>query len=259
MSGILFDDIVFGPLKSRRFGISLGINLLPAKAKICSFNCIYCECGLTGNEVIEKTRLFTPEEIKHSLEERFKALQNENVYPDSITFAGNGEPTLHPKFDIIVGEVIKLRDTYFPESKITVLSNATMLHKPSVHAALLKIDSNVLKLDAGTQATFDQINRPVKKILLTEVINQLCAFKGNVMIQTLFLRGMLDGHPVDNTTKAEVDAWLVHLKRIQPKMVMLYPIDRRTPVETLEKITLDELDAIADQVKGIGLNAEVYF
>jgi wyosine [tRNA(Phe)-imidazoG37] synthetase (radical SAM superfamily) len=259
MSGILFDDIVFGPLKSRRFGISLGINLLPAKAKICSFNCIYCECGLTGNEVIEKTRLFTPDEIQNSLEDRFKALQNENVYPDSLTFAGNGEPTLHPKFARIVDDVCELRDKYFPKAKITVLSNSTLLHKPYVHQALLKVDNNVLKLDAGTQNTFDQINRPVKKILLSEVINQLCAFKGNITIQTLLLRGMVNGKPVDNTTETEVDAWLGHLKRIQPKLVMLYPIDRRTPVETLEKITLDELNTIAEKVRGIGLNAEVYF
>jgi len=259
MSGILFDDIVFGPLRSRRFGISLGINLLPSKAKICTFNCIYCECGLTGNEVIEKTHLFSPDDIRNSLEERFKALQHEHVYPDSLTFAGNGEPTLHPKFSRIVDDVCELRDKYFPKAKITVLSNSTLLSKPSVHQALLKVDNNVLKLDAGTQGTFYMINRPVKKILLAEVIDQLCAFKGNITIQTLFLRGMVNGQPVDNTTKTEVDAWLGHLQRIQPKLVMLYPIDRRTPVETLEKTTLDELDIIAEQVRGIGLKAEVYF
>jgi wyosine [tRNA(Phe)-imidazoG37] synthetase (radical SAM superfamily) len=259
MSGILFDDIVFGPLKSRRFGISLGINLLPAKAKICSFNCIYCECGLTGNEVIEKAQLFTPGEIRNSLEKRFKALQTENVYPDSLTFAGNGEPTLHPKFARIVDDVCELRDTYFPKAKITVLSNSTMLYKQSVHEALLKVDNNVLKLDAGTQDTFDRINRPVKKILLADMIGHLCSFKGNITIQTLFLRGMVNGLTVDNTTNAEVDAWLGHLQRIQPKLVMLYPIDRRTPFVSLEKITLAELDALANQVRGIGLNAEVYF
>ena len=259
MSGILFDAIVFGPLKSRRFGISLGINLLPAKAKICSFNCIYCECGLTGNEVVEKVRLFTPEEIKFSLEERFRALQKENVYPDSITFAGNGEPTLHPKFPQIVDVVIGLRDAYFQKSKITVLSNSTMLNKPSVHEALLKVDNNVLKLDAGTQLTFDRINRPVNTIQLADVISNLCSFKGNVTIQTLFLRGTVNGHSIDNTTKEEVDLWLSHLKRIQPKMVMIYPIDRLTPETKLEKITLSELDAIAEKVRSIGLKAGIYF
>jgi len=259
MSGILFDEIVFGPLKSRRFGISLGINLLPAEIKICTFNCIYCECGLTKPDPNVNSKLFKPEHIRHSLEERFKALKNENIYPDSLTFAGNGEPTLHPQFAAIIDDVLKLRDTYFPRARVTVLSNATMLHKESVRQALLKIDGNVLKLDAGTQATFDQINRPSKAIALDEIVNQLCDFNGNVIIQTMFLRGILEGKPVDNTTETEVSAWLGHLARIRPKMVMLYPIDRRTPVESLQKITAEELDAIATRVRQIGINAEVYY
>jgi wyosine [tRNA(Phe)-imidazoG37] synthetase (radical SAM superfamily) len=258
MSGILFDEIVFGPLKSRRFGISLGINLLPADIKICSFNCIYCECGLTKPNPAVKSKLFKPGQIRFSLEQRFKALQQENVYPDSLTFAGNGEPTLHPQFATIVDDVVKLRDTYFPRARVTVLSNATMLHKESVRKALLKIDGNVLKLDAGTQVTFDQINRPSKAITLENIVNQLCDFEGHVIIQTMFLRGSLGGQVVDNTTEAEVSAWLGHLARIRPKLVMLYPIDRRTPVESLQKIPAGELDAIATRVKQIGINAEVY-
>lgn len=258
MSGILFDEIVFGPLKSRRFGISLGINLLPANVKICSFDCIYCECGVTEPKTEVKARLFKPEQIRFSLEERFKALQQEHVYPDSLTFAGNGEPTLHPQFATIINDVLKLRDIYFPKARVTVLSNSTMLHKESVRTALLKIDSNVLKLDAGTQSTFNQINRPSKAILLSDIVNRLCDFDGHVIIQTMFLRGMLDGKVVDNTTDAEVSAWLGHIARIRPKLVMLYPIDRRTPVESLQKITAEELDAIATRVKQIGINAEVY-
>ena len=258
MPGILFDDIVFGPLKSRRFGISLGINLLPANKKICSFNCIYCECGLTKPEPVVKALLFKPSRIRHSLEERFKALLHENIYPDSLTFAGNGEPTLHPQFAVIVDDVVKLRDTWFPKARVTVLSNATMLHKKSVRGALLRIDSNVLKLDAGTQSTFNQINRPSKAIMLDAIVNRLCDFNGHVIIQTMFLRGVLNDQPVDNTTEAEVSAWLGHLGRIRPKLVMIYPIDRRTPVESLQKITAAELDAIATRVRQIGINAEVY-
>ena len=259
MPGILFDEIVFGPLKSRRFGISLGINLLPANIKICSFDCIYCECGLTKPNPVVKAQLFKLGQIRYSLEERFKALQHEKIYPDSLTFAGNGEPTLHPQFAAIVDEVLKLRDTYFPRARVTVLSNATMLHKESVRGALLRIDNNVLKLDAGTQATFDQINRPVKAILLNDIVNRLCDFNGHVIIQAMFLRGTLNGQPVDNTTEAEVSAWLGHLGRIRPKLVMLYPIDRRTPVEDLQKITASELEAIATRVKQIGINATVYY
>ena len=258
MSGILFDEIVFGPLKSRRFGISLGINLLPANIKICTFDCIYCECGLTKPNPAVRALLFKPDQIRHSLEERFKALQHENIYPDSLTFAGNGEPTLHPQFAIIVDDVLKLRDTFFPRARVTVLSNATMLYKESVREALLRIDSNVLKLDAGTQATFNQINRPAKAITLESIVNRLCDFNGHVIIQTMFLRGLLNGQPVDNTTEAEVLAWLGHLGRIRPKLVMIYPIDRRTPIESLQKITTDELSAIAKKVRQIGINAEVY-
>lgn len=258
MSGILFDEIVFGPLKSRRFGISLGINLLPADIKICSFNCIYCECGLTKTKPTVKSKLFKPEQIRFSLEERFKALQAENIYPDSLTFAGNGEPTLHPQFATIVDDVVKLRDTFFPRARVTVLSNATMLHKESVRSSLYKVDGNVLKLDAGTQATFAQINRPSKAITLEDIINRLCDFHGHVIIQTMFLRGVLNGQPVDNTTEAEISAWLGHLARIRPKLVMIYPIDRRTPIESLQKITATELKTIATRVKQIGINAEVY-
>ena len=258
MSGILFDEIVFGPLKSRRFGLSLGINLLPANIKICSFDCIYCECGLTITNPTLKSLLFKPDQIRYSLEERFKALQHENIYPDSLTFAGNGEPTLHPQFATIVDDVVKLRNTYFPRARVTVLSNATMLHKKSVREALLRIDSNVLKLDAGTQATFNQINRPLKAILMNQIVNFLCDFNGHVIIQTMFLRGILNGQPVDNTTEAEVSAWLGHLRRIRPKLVMIYPIDRRTPVESLQKITAEDLGAIATRVRQIGINAEVY-
>ncbi len=258
MSGILFDDIVFGPLKSRRFGISLGINLLPANLKVCSFNCIYCECGLTKPNPAVKSKLFKPEQIRFSLEERFKALQKEHIYPDSLTFAGNGEPTLHPQFATIVDDVVKLRDTYFPRARVTVLSNATLLHKASVREALYKIDGNVLKLDAGTQATFNQINRPSKAIILEDIVSRLCDFDGHVIIQTMFLRGILNGNAVDNTTEAEISAWLGHLGRIRPQLVMIYPIDRRTPVENLEKITPEELETIATRVKQIGINAEVY-
>jgi wyosine [tRNA(Phe)-imidazoG37] synthetase (radical SAM superfamily) len=258
MSGILFDDIVFGPLKSRRFGISLGINLLPAQIKICSFNCIYCECGLTKPKPALKAMLFKPEQIRFSLEERFKALQKENIYPDSLTFAGNGEPTLHPQFSTIVDDVVKLRDAYFPRARVTVLSNATLLHKASVREALYRIDCNVLKLDAGTQATFNQINRPFRAIVLEDIVARLCDFSGHVIIQTMFLRGILNGQPVDNTTEAELSAWLGYLGRIRPKLVMIYPIDRRTPVDSLQKITSEELGNIATRVRQIGINAEVY-
>jgi wyosine [tRNA(Phe)-imidazoG37] synthetase (radical SAM superfamily) len=258
MSGILFDEIIFGPVKSRRFGVSLGINLLPLDLKLCSFDCIYCECGLTGHEKARKPELYKTERILASLEDRLKGLAGSHLIPDSITFAGNGEPTMHPDFGKIIDGVILLRNQYFPAARITVLSNATMLNRNHVKEALLKADNNVLKLDAGTNSTFQAINRPLSPISIEEVVDRLVEFKGDLTIQTLFLRGNINGVMVDNTTKPEVEAWLGHMGRIRPKLVMLYPIDRLTPFAALEKISPSELASIARQVEAIGLKAEVF-
>ena len=258
MAGILFDEIIFGPVKSRRFGVSLGINLLPLNSKLCSFDCIYCECGLTGHEKVTKPELYKTEQILASLESHFEGLGGNNLVPDSITFAGNGEPTLHPDFEEIIKGVILLRNKYYPSAKITVLSNATMLNREKVLRALRLVDNNVLKLDAGTDSLFQAINRPLNAITLEEVVDRLVEFNGDVIIQTLFLRGDIQGLRADNTIESEVQAWLGHLKRIQPKLVMLYPIDRLTPFASLEKIHHEELEGIADRVRELGLIAEVF-
>lgn len=259
MSGILFDEIVFGPVRSRRFGVSLGINLLPLDSKLCSYDCIYCECGLTKHEAGHRPKLYSGAEIRNSLQQRFEALSQESLAPDNITFAGNGEPTLHPEFAAIIDDTLALRDQYFPGAKITVLSNATMLNRPAVVEALKKIDNNVLKLDAGTDETFRAINRPLSPVTLAEVIDRLAAFEGDLTIQTLFVRGSVDGRIVDNTTEEEVSLWLGHLQRIRPALVMLYPIDRRTPYGSLEKVSEAELHALAAKVESIGLKAEVFY
>lgn len=259
MSGILFDEIVFGPVKSRRFGVSLGINLLPLQTKICTFDCIYCECGLTENKKQEKPHFFTATEIKESLENRFKALVEGGLKPDTITFAGNGEPTLHPDFSAIIDNTLVLRNQYFPGAKITVLSNATRLHNPKVHEALLKIDNNVLKLDAGTNETFQAINRPNFPISLSTVVEQLSLFHGDVTIQTMLIRGDVDGNRIDNTTENELKLYCEHLIKIKPKLVMLYPIDRQTPYRTLEKVPLEEFNSLIKQIEALGISAEVYY
>lgn len=259
MAGILFDEIVFGPVRSRRFGVSLGMNLLPLNQKLCSYDCIYCECGLTGHEKGHRPDLYPVSQITESLKERLIYLKSEGVFPDNITFAGNGEPTLHPGFPEIIDNTVELRDQYFPEAKITVLSNATMLNRDKVKQALLKIDNNVLKLDAGTEDTFQSINRPLNKITLNEVVQQLLAFKGNLTVQTLFLRGEVNGKTIDNTVESEIQAWLLLLERIRPRLVMLYPIDRRTPFASLEKISELELNRLAERVEELGLKAEVFY
>ena len=259
MAGVLFDEVVFGPIKSRRFGVSLGINLLPLHGKLCSFNCIYCECGLNENYKKEKQKLFTAEEIALSLRSRFVALKSGGLNPDNITFAGNGEPTLHPEFEAIIDNALSLRDEFFPKAKITVLSNATRLDRENVKKALLKIDNNVLKLDAGTNATFQAINRPNNTITLEKVIDGLKSFGGNLTIQTMLIRGDVEGKLVDNTTKAELALWLKHIEEIKPKLVMLYPIDRQTPYNTLEKVPEAEFQALAARIEALGINAEVFY
>lgn len=258
MSGFLFNEIVFGPVSSRRFGVSLGINLLPDTMKYCTFNCIYCECGLTDADQDKRAKLYTTPEILAALDERFKELHEKKLHPDNITFAGNGEPTIHPGFAEIIDRTIELRDIYFPTAKITVLSNSTKLNKKSIHDALLKIDHNVLKLDAGSEQMFNAINRPLSPIKLKDVVEQLKSFNGNVIIQTLFVRGRIKGEMVDNTTEEEIALWLRHLEEIKPSLVMLYSISRETPEEGLVKISANELEKIAEKVRQINLDVEVY-
>ena len=259
MAGILFDEIVFGPVKSRRFGVSLGINLLPLKGKLCTFNCVYCECGLTEERKKEKLVLFTAAEINASLQSRFEALKNGGLDPDNITFAGNGEPSMHPEFETIVENTILLRNEFFPKAKITVLSNATRLDRENVKRALLRIDNNVLKLDAGTNATFQAINRPTFPITLEKILIDLKSFKENLTIQTMLIRGDVEGKIVDNTTEEELTLWLKHIREINPKLVMLYPIDRQTPYRTLEKVPEVEFQALAKRIEELGIKAEMFY
>lgn len=258
MAGFLFNEIVFGPVKSRRFGVSLGINLLPDTMKYCTFNCIYCECGLTSEDQDKRVRLFATGDIMSALESRFKELKAKNLKPDNITFAGNGEPTIHPDFPAIIDKTIELRNLFFPEAKITVLSNATRLHKTQVRDALKRIDNNVLKLDAGSERMFQLIDRPNNKVSLPEIIDQLKEFEGNLIIQTLFLRGVVNNERIDNTSIEELNLWLSHLEELRPSLVMLYSIDRETPEQDLEKISSKELEQIALKVRQLNIKAEVY-
>lgn len=252
----LFDEIIFGPVHSRRFGTSLGVNLLPTKHKICSFDCIYCECGWTeSNSTFE-----FPERvlIKEALEIKLYQLKNSGVNLTNITWAGNGEPTLHPDFAGIVDDVIALRDQFFPETTTTVLSNSTTLYRKDVFCALQKVDKNVMKLDAGTDSMYKAINQCNTDRTLEQITEDLCDFKGDLIIQTLFLRGKNNGITIDNTNEYEVAEWLKKVQLINPKSVMLYPIDRATPAFELEKIGTVELRKIADQVEKLGIKTEIY-
>lgn len=257
MSGFLFDNIVFGPVFSRRLGVSLGINLLPIENKYCNFNCIYCECGWTEKND-KKNILANRDELKQRLEEKLKEIQGTVNEPDAITFAGNGEPTIHPKFAEIIDDTIYLRDKYAPKAAISILSNASMLHQEKVTAALQKVDKNIQKLDSGIQSTFASINQALGNITLEKITAGLLAFEGKLIIQTLFLRGEYDGRIIDNTTDEEVEAWLNIVKKVNPEYVMLYPIERGTPAKEIEKISKEKLEEIATKVEAVGIRAEVF-
>ncbi len=253
---ILFDQIIFGPIKSRRLGLSLGVNLLPIDSKICSFNCIYCECGF--NTTMKEFPMPTREQVKEILSVKLQQMAQTGEIPDVITFAGNGEPTLHPEFEGIIDDTIKLRDSYCPTARVSVLSNSTQIHKPQVFSALKKVDNNILKFDSAIDSTMKLIDQPSgKQITVTWLIDNLKNFEGKLIIQTMFLRGDYQGEKIDNTTDIEVDAWLDALEEIQPEQIMIYSIDRDTPVKNLEKISEKELNLIATKAKKKGFNVSV--
>jgi wyosine [tRNA(Phe)-imidazoG37] synthetase (radical SAM superfamily) len=259
VAGFLFDNIVFGPVYSRRLGVSLGINLLPNISKYCNFNCIYCECGWTEIKKGEKIILPNREELTTRLTNKLKDLKGTVNEPDTITFAGNGEPTIHPDFAGIIDDTIAIRNKFAPKAKISVLSNASMLHKPKVVKALKKIELNIQKLDSGIENTFNLINQSAKGLSFDRIVDGLLAFEGKIIIQTLFLRGEYNGHFIDNTTPEEIEAWLKIVKKINPEYVMIYPIDRGTPAKDLQKIPEEQLNEIAAQVEKEGIKTKVYY
>jgi len=257
MSTFLFDKIVFGPVKSRRLGVSLGINLLPTDTKVCSFDCIYCECGLNPKTREKKAELPSREKVYSSLESKLQSMIAEGVPPDVITFAGNGEPTLHTDFAEIIDDTILLRDKYCAEARIAVLSNASRIQNQKVFNALLKIEDNIQKLDSGLEKTILLLDKPNYNFNIKETVDNLCRFNGKVTIQTMFVKGEYNGNKIDNTTKEDISSWLDLLKRIKPQSVMIYTIERDTPFDTLYKVSLDELTRIAEQVEYIGIKTQV--
>ncbi len=246
----LFEDIIFGPIRSRRLGLSLGVNLLPEHAKICNFDCIYCECGSNSERKgsASDRRFASTERVKEALRERLGEMVRRGELPDVITFAGNGEPTLHPEFEEIIDFTIEIRNELSPNAKISVLSNATNLKRESVVRALCRVDNNILKLDSAIQRTAERMNRPAAGYSVEEVIEAMQRFEGRCIVQTMFLRGECDGEPLDNTSKEEVRAWAEAVERIAPQQVMIYSIDRDTPCQTLEKVSREEMQEIAKSI-----------
>lgn len=252
----LYDNIIFGPIRSRRLGLSLGVNLLPIESKLCSFDCIYCECGW-NDEHPGKRRFNSRDDVREMLAQTLERMVADGTPPDVITFAGNGEPTLHPDFEAIIDDTIVMRDKYCPSAKVSVLSNATQIHREDVRRALLRVDNNILKLDSAFDATVQLMNKPQGKYTVRDTVERLKQFEGNLIVQTMFLRGEYLGQTVDNTTEEEVSAWLDLIKEIAPKQVMVYSLDRDTPCQTITKVEKDDLRAIAQRVEALGISCSV--
>lgn len=252
---ILYDNLIFGPIRSRRLGLSLGINLLPIDCKLCSFNCIYCECGWTLGG--QKPRFNDKGAVLAMLEKVLGEMVEAGTPPDVLTFAGNGEPTMHPDFEEIVDGVIALRDRLCPNAKVSVLSNATMLHKESVVRALKRVDNPILKLDSAFDATAELIDKPLGNYSIAAVVEGMKKFGGECIVQTMFLRGEFEDQRVDNATPEEVDAWLKLVAEVAPRSVMVYTIDRDTPAPNLGKVPIEELKAIAERVRALGIECSV--
>lgn len=257
MVTILFHDTIFGPIHSRRLGTSLGINLTPNDGKICSFDCLYCEAGYNAQGP-GTTGISPREEVRTKLEQKLAAMKANGDRLDVITFSGNGEPTLHPDFNGVVDDVIALRDRYYPQVKISVLSNSTMIDRPAVVEALKKVDNNILKLDSAIDRTMRLIDRPVNgHFNVTDLVEHLKQFSGQCIIQTMMLRGEHNGERIDNTTDAEVEALLAAYLEIRPAEVMLYSLDRATPEKNLQKVPKEELETIAERFRAKGIKVQV--
>ena len=257
MATSLFSEVIFGPIRSRRLGLSLGVNLLPTEAKLCNFDCIYCECGWNSDHCGSR-RFNDRTTVREMLAAQLRKMAADGTPPDVITFAGNGEPTMHPEFEAIIDDTIALRDELCPSARVSVLSNATMIGRESVRRALERVDNNILKLDSAFDATVQLMNKPQQASYTVErTVSEMERFEDRMILQTMFLRGRVGEQPIDNTTEREVEAWLKIVERIRPQRVMVYTIDRDTPLETLEKVPVEDLRRIAERVEALGIECSV--
>ena len=246
------EEIVFGPIFSRRLGSSLGINLLPEKGKICNFDCIYCECGW-NKDGRGDTKLPTAAELEAALEAKLASCREAGTPIDSITFSGDGEPTLNPDFPEIIGITLRLRDTYYPAAKVSVLTNATMLHKDAVVEALKKVDNPILKLDAATDELVGKINQPQGHYSVREVVENMKKFDGNFVMQTMFLRAP----GFDSSAPEQLNAWMNIVRELRPREVMVYTIDRQTPATGLEKFTEEQMRSLVKPLLDEGFTIQI--
>lgn len=243
--------ILYGPLYSRRLGLSLGVNLLPVAYKCCTFDCIYCHYGFTEWEVpAEKGHFPDPGAVLSSIK---RALCGSTRF-DTLTFSGNGEPTLHPEFIAIVKAVKQLRDQLRPTVKLTLFSNGSTVVYKEIQTASSYFDQPILKLDVGTQRLFEEINRPSKNILLDEIIESYKRVP-DLIIQTLLLKGS-----ASNSHPSAIHQWQDALADVRPAYVQLYSCDYPVPSQNLERVLPYELKRIAIETEqNTGISVKPYW
>lgn len=247
-----FDDIVFGPIFSRRLGSSLGVNILPTVGKLCNFDCVYCECGWNKDGKSDG-RLPHLEEVEAALEEKMSRAAADGVPVDSITFSGNGEPTVNPDFPQIVDATLRLRDKYFPKAKVSVLSNAVLVGRKDIAEALKKVDNPILKIDASSDELVGKINKPVGTYRLADIVEALKGFEGNFVLQTMFLRSP----EFDTTSQEALEGWMNIVREVRPREIMVYTIDRETPDKSLGKYTVEEMTAFVQPLLDEGFKIQI--
>lgn len=247
-----FDDIVFGPIFSRRLGSSLGVNLLPSKGKLCNFDCVYCECGWNKDGRCDNV---FPEyaDVEAALEEKMAKASRDGVPVDSVTFSGNGEPTMHPQFPEIIDMTLRMRDRYFPDAKVSVLSNATMIGRPAVAQALMRVDNPILKIDASSDELIQKINKPVGHYSLNDVVENLKGFEGKFILQTMFLKSP----DFDTASPESLAEWMRIVREIRPREIMVYTIDRETPDKSLEKYTVEQMTGFVQPLLDEGFKIQI--
>lgn len=252
----IFSTNIVGPIHSRRLGISLGVNLLPKDGKVCSFDCLYCECGWNADH--RGGHLPDADEVMHELETKLQTMHAAGEALDVITFAGNGEPTLHPDFPRVIERTLQLRDQYYPEVKVSVLSNATQIGKEAVRSALLRVDNNILKIDGAFDETVHRIDQPADShYSVRQVIEWMKTFRGQLIVQTMFVRGEHNGQRVDNTTPQEVAAWCDLMREVRPHQIMVYSLDRPTPEPLLTKVSKEEMTQLVAPLLAEGFNIQI--
>lgn len=247
-----FDDIVFGPIFSRRLGSSLGVNILPSKGKLCNFDCVYCECGWNKDGISDNV-FPRRDEVAAALEEKLRTVMAEGKSVDSITFSGNGEPTMNPDFADIIDVTLELRDRFFPDAKVSVLSNATLVGRPKIVEALKKVDNPIMKIDASDDALIREINRPAGYYSLDSTVENLSKFDGNFVLQTIFLKSA----SFDTLSPEALAGWMDIVRKLHPREIMVYTIDRETPDKTLMKYTVEQMRELVQPLIDEGFNIQI--